>query len=122
MAKKQKQTTNDNVEVIVPDEEKATKQPDNKKVKNSAKVEDSNKSDKNAKTSKQKVKTKKERKSLKKKASEVWSELKKVSKPSFGKVVKNTCIVISVVAICTILLLGVDKLFELIYQLLIPNS
>ena len=60
------------------------------------------------------------KKSIKKKASEVWSELKKVSKPTFGKVVKNTCVVIAVVAICTLLLFGVDKLFSLIYDLLLP--
>ena len=62
----------------------------------------------------------KEKMSLKKKASEIVSELKKVSKPSFGKVVKNTCVVIVVVAICTLLLFGMDRLFSLIYDLLLP--
>ena len=67
-----------------------------------------------------KNKNKKETKSLKKKATEIISELKKVSKPTFGKVVKNTCVVIVVVAICTLLLFGMDRLFSLIYDLLLP--
>ena len=50
----------------------------------------------------------------------VFSELKKVSKPSFGKVVKNTCVVIAVVAICTLLLFGVDRLFSWVNDLLLP--
>ena len=135
MAKKQKQTTDEIVEVIVPDEEKATEQTPkaekkSKKEKNvetpkSTKEKDiksKDTKDKNSKDSKNKSKPKKERKSLKKRFSEIWSELKKVSKPSFGKVVKNTCIVISVVAICTILLFGVDRLFEFLFDLLMPNS
>ena len=133
MAKKQKQTTNENVEVIVPDEEKATEQTLEKKSKKEKSV-DNTKTSKNSKEkdvkvndtkekiskdTKNKSKNKKEKKSLKKRCSEIWSELKKVSKPSFGKVVKNTCIVISVVIICTLLLFGVDRLFGWISQLLI---
>ena len=76
------------------------------------------KNDKKSKNAKSKV----ERKSLKKRAAEMISELKKVSKPSFGKVVKNTCVVIAVVAICTVLLLGIEKLFSLVYYLLLPNA
>ena len=69
-----------------------------------------------------KAKAKKDRKSLIKKAAEIISELKKVSKPTFGQVVKNTSVVIVVVLICTLLLFGIDKLFSLIYDLLLPNS
>lgn len=133
MAKKQKQTTNENVEVVVPDEEKATKQTPEKKSKKENNVENTKASksskgkdvkgkdakEKNSKDTKTKSKSKKERKSFKKRCSEIWSELKKVSKPSFGKVVKNTCVVISVVAICTLLLYGVDALFGWINTLLI---
>jgi preprotein translocase SecE subunit len=57
---------------------------------------------------------------MKKRATEIISELKKVSKPSFGKVVKNTSVVIVVVAICTLLLFGMDRLFSLVYDLLLP--
>ena len=127
MAKKDKKPTIDEqVEVVTPDEvvdtaeEVVSETQTNKKAKKSkeAKVEETkdNKSSKD----KSKSKPKKERKSLKRKAQEVISELKKVSKPSFGKVVKNTCVVISVVAICTLLLFGMDKLFSLLYDLLLP--
>ena len=147
MAKKNVQPANDEVEVIVLDE-KATevveevteeqvvekKQKKAKKAKNKEGVsveekstkKDSKKAekDKNAKNLKDKKnnKSKKEKKSLKKKAAEIISELKKVSKPTFGQVVKNTSVVIIVVAICTLLLFGMDKLFSLIYDLLLPNS
>ena len=136
MAKKQKQTTNENVEVIVPNEVNATEHTSEKKSKKEKKVEtvkaskstkdkdvkNKDTKDKNSKDLKSKTKNKKERKSLKKRCSEIWSELKKVSKPSFGKVVKNTCVVITVVFVCALLLLGIDKLLELVYKLLIPNS
>lgn len=151
MAKKNVQPAKDEVEVIVPDEventtsdkeivaeeqvvEKQNKQKKEKKAKKQASVSAEEKSskndskkadkDKNAKNGKDKKnnKAKKEKKSLKKKAAEIISELKKVSKPTFGQVVKNTCVVIVVVAICTLLLFGMDKLFSLIYDLLLPNS
>ena len=109
MAKKDKQPTKD-VEVIEPD---APKKASKKEVKTKESKVDN-------KTTKAKSKTKKEKKSFKKKMVEIWSELKKVSKPSFSKVVKNTCVVIAVVAICTLLLFGIDKLFSLVYDLLLP--
>lgn len=130
MAKKVVQTESDE-KIVASDVEtkesvstEAKETKDNKKVsKKETKVSNDKvskgKSDKDTKA-KDKSKTKKEKKSLKKKMSEVWSELKKVSKPSFGKVVKNTCVVIAVVAICTLLLFGVDKLFSLLYDLLLP--
>jgi preprotein translocase SecE subunit len=133
MAKKNVQPANEEVEVIAPDtveatatketttktkEVKNTKKESKSKEKVSAKQEnDTKKKDnKNSKNNK----NKKERKSMKKRATEIISELKKVSKPSFGKVVKNTCVVIVVVAICTLLLFGMDRLFSLIYDLLLP--
>ena len=106
MAKKNIQPEESNVEIITPDVDKKEKK--NAKVDNS---KQKNKSNKKQKT---------EKKSLKKKASEVWSELKKVSKPTFGQVCKNTCVVIAVVAVCTLLLFGVDRLFGLVYDLLLP--
>ena len=113
MAKKKVQTAEQEVEVIAPDVEKK------ELVKNS---NTKDKKDTKAENIKQKSKNKntKDKKSIKKKASEVWSELKKVSKPSFGKVCKNTCVVIAVVAICTLLLFGMDNLFRLVYKLLLP--
>lgn len=139
MAKKNVQPVSDEVEVIAPDvQEQSTAEVTTAKSSRKAKsTKDSASNTSNAKTSKDKdsqepknakdkskdkskSKPKKEKKSLKKKASEVISELKKVSKPSFGTVVKNTCVVIAVVAICTLLLFGMDKLFSLIYDLLLP--
>ena len=133
MAKKKVQPADDNVEVIVPDveenntstQEDTTVSKKNKKSKiDSNKDTKESKNDKSSKNSKNDKgsKNKKEKKSLRKRASEVISELKKVSKPTFGKVVKNTCVVIAVVAICTVLLLGLEKLFSLLYKLLLPNA
>ena len=143
MAKKNVQPANEEVEVIVPDVDTKEEVVENQESTTESKVETkSKKKEKKAKTveakeesssskkekdsknskdkNKNKNKQKKERKSLKKKATEVLSELKKVSKPTFGKVVKNTCVVIVVVTICTLLLFGMDKLFSLIYDLLLP--
>ena len=122
MAKKKVQSTSEEVEVIQPDVEQTSVEKKSSK-KESKKTSQEKTDVKNTKASgkdKAKNKQKKEKKSLKKKASEVMSELKKVSKPSFGKVVKNTLVVIAVVAICTLLLFGVDKLFSLVYDLLLP--
>ena len=145
MAKKNVHIAKDEVEVIAPDvvdnetksavaeeqvevveETKASKKDKKSKVekqeKESTKVSKAKK-EKNLKNKKdKKAKAKKEKKSLKKKAAEIISELKKVSKPTFGQVVKNTSVVIIVVLICTLLLFGMDKLFSLIYDLLLPNS
>ena len=117
MAKKNNKPTKEDVEVIVPDENTSKKETKVSKAKNKNVEKTDNK--KLADNKKGKNTQKKEKKSIKKKASEVWSELKKVSRPSFGKVVKNTCVVISVVAICTVLLWGVDRLFSLVYDLLV---
>ena len=103
MAKKNVKPVSDNGVVA---EEKASKK--NVKEKD-AKVEKIN----------TKSKPKKDKKSMKKKVQEVVSELKKVSKPSFGKVCKDTCVVIAVVSICTLFLFGIDKLFSLLNGLLL---
>ena len=114
MAKKKVQMEETEVKVVSPEVDK-------KESKKKDKAKDSKKETKVESTkAKSKAKPNKEKKSVKKKAAEVFSELKKVSKPSFGKVVKNTCVVIAVVAICTLLLFGVDKLFSLVNDLLLP--
>lgn len=52
------------------------------------------------------------------KIKEVFSELKRVSWPSFGKVVKATCVVLVVVLIFTVVVTGINfglqKLLELL--------
>lgn len=53
------------------------------------------------------------------KTKETFAELKKVSWPSFGKVVKNTAIVLSVVLIFGLALCGIDYLLILLHGLLV---
>lgn len=101
MAKKNENIEND-VEIIEPDKVKKNEKPVDTK-----------------KNNKKQDKPKKEKKSAKKKVGEIFSELKKVSWPSFGTVVKSTCVVIAVVAICTVFLFGIDKLLSYLYDLLI---
>lgn len=47
------------------------------------------------------------------------SELKKVTWPSFGKVVKQTGIVLGVVLFFTVILFGIDRLLSWLFGLLI---
>lgn len=109
MSKKNKieETTED--QKVTSQENKET----NVKTAKKAKEDTSKKSAK-----KQNKKQNKEKRSLAKKVKETTSELKKVSWPSFGKVLKQTGVVIAVVAICTLLLFGIDNLFSLVYNLL----
>ena len=86
-------------------------------VEQEVKVEKSNKKDKAAKNSKSTKKPKKEKKGLGKKLKESFSELKKVSWPSFGKTVKQTGMVISVVLVCTLVLFGIESLLGWLYSL-----
>ena len=71
---------------------------------------------------KQKDKQKKVKKANKEpkrsRAKETVSELKKVSWPSFGKTMKQTGMVISVVAIFTLLVLGIDSLLSWLISLI----
>ena len=56
---------------------------------------------------------------LVKKTKETVSELKKVTWPSFGKVVKQTAIVLGVVLFFTVILFGIDRLLSWLFSLLI---
>lgn len=79
---------------------------------------------KSAKTSTKPTKQKKDakpRKSLGKMAKETMSELKKVSWPTFPKVVRQTGVVITVVLVFALVLLGFDTLFSLLYKLLVTT-
>lgn len=73
----------------------------------------------NNKNSKQKQKNAKPKRSLGKMAKETISELKKVSWPTFPKVVKQTGVVIAVVLAFAVVLLGFDTLFSFLYNLLV---
>ena len=64
-------------------------------------------------------KAKKQEKTAKvSKTKETISELKKVSWPSFGKTMKQTGIVISVVVIFALLVLGIDSLLSWLISLI----
>lgn len=56
-----------------------------------------------------KVKEKKEKKSFGKKIKDVFSELKRVTWPTFPKVVKATCVVLVVVLIFTVVVTGINQ-------------
>ena len=47
-----------------------------------------------------------------------FSELKKVSWPSFNKVVKQTLVVLSVTAVFLLVVMGIDQLLYFLYNLL----
>lgn len=66
-----------------------------------------------------KVNDKKVKKASKAKAT--VSELKKVTWPTFGKVVKSTVVVLSVTAVFLLVVLGIDQLLYLLYGLLTKN-
>lgn len=59
----------------------------------------------------------KEKKGLFRKLREAWSELKKVSWPTFSSVVKKTGIVILVVLLFTVVLFGIDYGLGWVYKL-----
>lgn len=73
--------------------------------------------EKNDKAKKQTKKEPREKKlGLAKRAKETMSELKKVSWPKFGKVVKSTGVVITVVVVFTLVLFGMDRLLSWLYN------
>lgn len=74
---------------------------------------------KDAKKDKKKDKKDKNKKGLIKKTKETASELKKVTWPSFGEVVKKTGIVIAFVIIFGLLVFGVDTLLGYLVTLLV---
>ena len=89
-----------------------------KKLKDkNAKVED--KADNKNKKDNKKKKDKKNKKGLIKKTKETASELKKVTWPGFGEVVKKTGIVIAFVVIFGLLIFGVDTLLGFLSSLLV---
>jgi len=107
MAKKVKESLeNQDVEIVQPDTEKTSKK---EKTDNKVKTVDK-------KNTKKKAEPKKA--GLGKKIKESISELKKVNWPTFGKVCKQTGMVITVVLVCTLILFGMDRLLSWIFTLL----
>ena len=68
-------------------------------------------------------KTKKQNDAPKKNiAKESVAELKKVTWPTFGEVVKNTLIVLGIVLVCTLALFLIDRVLSWLYQLLVSGT
>lgn len=65
-----------------------------------------------------KKKDKKEKGKLKRKAKETFSELKKVSWPSFGEVCKKTGVVLVVVLVFAVVIFGIDYCLGLLVNLI----
>ena len=105
----------ENVGVKNEGEDVSSKKSKDKNAK--AKVED--KTDNKNKKDNKKKKDKKNKKGLIKKTKETASELKKVTWPGFGEVVKKTGIVIAFVVIFGLLIFGVDTLLGFLSSLLV---
>lgn len=75
-----------------------------------------------SKQDKNKKKKEKKPSKMKQKGKEVFSELKKVNWPTFGQVMKKTGVVLVVVAVFAVVLLGIDKVLELLYTAFINGS
>ena len=105
----------DKAEVETVEEKKDAKSEKSDKTAEKSKVEEKKKQkDKN-----KKGKKKENKKGLVKKTKETASELKKVTWPTFGDVVKKTGIVIAFVVIFGLLIFGVDTLLAFLSGLLI---
>ena len=114
-AELQNQTATEEVEAVeaIQAEVKA-EQPAPKTEKADKKQKDNKKADKKAKP------TAKERGQGKIK--ETVAELKKVTWPTFPKVVKNTLLVLGIVLLSTIVLFGIDFGLSQLYKLLTPAA
>ena len=110
------------VQPNVEQNEQASLQNSSKKgSKAEEKTEKANKKDaKDNKTKKtnDKKKDKKEKGKLKRKAKETFSELKKVSWPSFGEVCKKTGVVLVVVLVFAVVIFGIDYCLGLLVNLI----
>lgn len=90
-----------------------------KELKKQAKLEKQKEKEKE-KQKQQKANAKKEKKpGLFRKLKESWGELKKVTWPTFGNVVKKTGVVILVVLLFTVVLFGIEYGLGSLYRLLL---
>ncbi len=91
-----------------------------KKVVNEEVVDTSqNTTKEKTKATKKPAKKEKKQNALVKGTKGTISELKKVTWPTFGKVVKTTSIVIGVVVLCTLVLFALDRGLSFLYDLLV---
>lgn len=111
MAKKVKETLEkQDVEIVEPDTQKTSTEKDSKQSK---KVNDNK-----AKKPNKKKSAKEKKGGVSKMVKESISEIKKVNWPTFGKVCKQTGMVITVVVVCTLILFGMDRLLSWLFSLL----
>ncbi len=103
---------NENQAVVENNKQDSKDNLTNENSKQNAKLEKSKKEKDKAK----KDKAKKPREHKVSKAKETVSELKKVSWPSFGKVVKQTLVVLGMVIFFTVVLFAIDQLLGLGYN------
>ena len=96
-------------------EEKSEQKPEYKKDAKTKNVQKDNKQ--NKQKDKKKSKVKKPSKTAKR-IKETTSELKKVTWPTFGTVVKKTGVVLAVVLIFAVVLFGIDRLLSWLFELL----
>ena len=96
-------------------EEKSEQKPEQRKDAKTKNVQKDNKQDKQK--DKKKSKVKKPSKTAKR-IKETTSELKKVTWPSFGTVVKKTGVVLAVVLIFAVVLFCIDRLLSWLFELL----
>ena len=116
MSKKQKVENNQTEEVV---EEQVVEVEETSKKKTEKVVENKNKKDnKNSKDNKKKDKKKEKKGGIGKNVRGTASELKKVTWPTFGEVVKKTGIVVSFVVIFGLFLYGINTLLGWLVSLL----
>lgn len=114
MAKKNKKPTNETAEIEKSDEVLSV--VDTKKASKTKSKEDAKVSEKKAKQAKKKAKNDKPKKNFLK---ETYSELKKVNWPTFKKACKQTGTVLVVVAIFSLVILGIDSLVAWLLELIV---
>ncbi len=125
--KKKKKSTNvqntnaQNVDIntVVETTEEVSSQPNENLSKTTSKQEKSQpKKENQSKQKAKKVKKERTTPKLVKKVKETTSELKKVTWPTFGTVVKKTGVVLTVVIVFGLVLFGIDRLLAWLFELL----
>ena len=114
MAKNKKMPTKENAEIEKSDE--VLTEVSKKEMKKQAKANVQEKASKQNKQSKKKTKNDKPKRN---RIKEIFSELKKVSWPSFKKTCQQTGTVLVVVAVFMLVVLGIDSLLTWIINLIV---
>lgn len=104
------------------DEEKVAEQEEQVAEVVESETEEIIASENEEKTTKDTKDSKKEGKKGRSKVKATFGELKKVTWPSFGKVVKQTVVVLSVTLIFLIVIMGIDQLLYHLFNLIKPGA